>query len=308
MKRFKWKSRWSYHHPIDSNKKNFLLSSFSLSVCVLRARVWVCCECLCRCCRCRCRCVLHIAQCFVWTLNTNTVLKRSKNKFNLTDKHTSTVIAQPTTNAATITERTNLQAILLLLLAELREREGECMWERERESYISNCVLCLLLLRRPRLASFVLQLCVLLGASCALVLKNQLATFFSSRSVFVYHTHTHTHKCATYSWVREPAFFFVCWEFSLLRRFSVLCATKQSVSASETASARKSAPTTTITQQQRNTNTTATREGQREREQRSRSTSCWHSCGFVVLQLHRERERVSASNIHIYITYIHTIS
>lgn len=62
---------------------------------------------------------------------------------------------------------------------------------RERESYISNCVLCLLLLRRPRLASFVLQLCVLLGASCALVSKNQLATFFSSRSVFVYHTHTH---------------------------------------------------------------------------------------------------------------------
>lgn len=48
----------------------------------------------------------------------------------------------------------------------------------------------------------------------------------------------------------------------------MLCATKQSVSASETASARKSAPTTTttITQQQRNTNTTATREGQIERE------------------------------------------
>lgn len=211
MKRFKWKSRWSYHHPIDSNKKNFLLSSFSLSVCVLRARVWVCCECLCRRCRCRCRCVLHIAQCFVWTLNTNTVLKRGKNKFNLTDKHTSTVIAQPTTNAATITERTKKFAShsTAALGWAKRERGGVCV--RERESYISNCVLCLLLLRRPRLASFVLQLCVLLGASCALVLKNQLATFFSSRSVFVYHTHTRartTHKCATYSWVREPAFFF----------------------------------------------------------------------------------------------------
>lgn len=275
MKRFKWKSRWSYHHPIDSNKKNFLLSSFSLSVCVLRARVWVCCECLCRRCRCRCRCVLHIAQCFVWTLNTNTVLKRSKNKFNLTDKHTSTVIAQPTTDAATITERTKKFAShsTAALGWVKRERGGVC--ERERESYISNCVLCLLLLRRPRLASFVLQLCVLLGASCALVLKNQLATFFSSRSVFVYHAHTHAHAQHTcVRRIREYVslrFFFVCWEFSLLRRFSVLCATKQSVSASETASARKSAPTTTITQQQRNTNTTATREGQRERERATKS-------------------------------------
>lgn len=142
MKRFKWKSRWSYHHPIDSNKKNFLLSSFSLSVCVLRARVWVCCECLCRRCRCRCRCVLHIAQCFVWTLNTNTVLKRSKNKFNLTDKHTSTVIAQPTTNAATITERTKKFAShsIAALGWVKRERGGVCV--RERERVISQIVCC----------------------------------------------------------------------------------------------------------------------------------------------------------------------
>lgn len=140
MKRFKWKSRWSYHHPIDSNKKNFLLSSFSLSVCVLRARVWVCCECLCRRCRCRCRCVLHIAQCFVWTLNTNTVLKRSKNKINLTDKHTSTVIAQPTTNAATITERTKKFAShsTAALGWVKRERGGVC----ERERVISQIVCC----------------------------------------------------------------------------------------------------------------------------------------------------------------------
>lgn len=85
----------------------------------------------------------------------------------------------------------------------------------------------------------------------------------------------------------------------------MLCATNQSVSASETASARKSAPTTTITQQQRNTNTTATREGQRERESsevgaRHVDTLVGSSCCSCI-----ERERVSASNIYsTYISYL----
>lgn len=214
MKRFKWKSRWSYHHPIDSNKKNFLLSSFSLSVCVLRARVWVCCECLCRRCRCRCRCVLHIAQCFVWTLNTNTVLKRSKNKFNLTDKHTSTVIAQPATNAATITERTKKFAShsTAALGWVKRERGGVCV--RERELYLKLCVVPPP--ASPPTARFVRIAIVCFARSKlrARVEKSTCYIFFFSFGFRVSHTYTNartTHKCATYSWVREPAFFFCVW-------------------------------------------------------------------------------------------------